>query len=198
MEGNKTSSITAFPDMYSQGVSMAPVNIFLTKKQLVTKFDLSKYKIMNKSILTFSVLTLLAISCSQTNKSFYESSQFRILNDRVEQGEFTAKAVSETEMTSNYQSNSYFSSVIQFKFSINGKDNELGYNINHEANIFAPNEPVVIDVVFGKRLELQKGNETGQNLPPNTKVKFRLDFSRVLESFKEKEFYEDVYGEKIY
>ncbi|HAQ19745.1 MAG TPA: hypothetical protein DCR40_11010 [Prolixibacteraceae bacterium] len=124
---------------------------------------------MNKSILTFSVLTLLAVSCGQKNKSFYESDHFRVLNDRVEQGEFIAKAVSDKEMTSNYQSNSYFSSVIQFKFSINGKDNELGYNINHNANIFAHNDqPVVIDVVFGKRLELLKGKEKEQNLPQNT------------------------------
>ena len=154
---------------------------------------------MNKSILTFSVLTLLVVSCGQKNKSFYESTHFQVLNDRVEQGEFTAKAVSGTEMTSNYQSNSYFSSVIQFKFSINGKDNELGYNINHVANIFAQNDqPVVVDVAFGKRLELPKGKEKEQNLSQNTKVKFRLDFSSVLKSFQEKGFYEDVHGEKIY
>lgn len=165
----------------------------------MTKFDLSKHLLMKKSILTFSVLTLFAVSCGQKNNSLYESAHFRVLNDRVEQGEFTAKAVSGTEMTSNYQSNSYFSSVIQFKFSINGKDNELEYNINHNTNIFEQNnQPVVIDVAFGKRLELPKGKEKEQNLPQNTKVKFRLDFSRVLKSFKEKGFFEDVHGEKIY
>lgn len=149
-------------------------------------------------LLLFLIVATLT-GCQEKRGLLYQSDRFKILNDRVAQGKYTARVVSDTEITSDYQSNSYFSSIIQFKFSINGKDNELGYNINHDANIFTQNDqPVVIDVVFGKRMELLKGKEREQNLPQNTKVKFRLDFSRVLKSFKEKGFYEDVHGERIY
>ncbi|MDP2338124.1 MAG: hypothetical protein Q8N05_17105, partial [Bacteroidota bacterium] len=59
---------------------------------------------MNKSILTFSVLTLLSVSCGQKNKSFYESARFRVYPDRVEQGNYTARALSNTHLVSDYQS----------------------------------------------------------------------------------------------
>jgi len=148
-------------------------------------------------LLFLTVATLL--SCQEKRGLFYQSEHFKVLNDGVQQGKYSARVVSDKEITSDYQSNSYFSSIIQFKFSINGKDNELGYNINHEANLFPQDDqPVIYNIEFGKRIELPKGKVTEHNLPKNTKVIFRLDFSKVLKSFKEKGFYEDVHGEKIY
>ena len=152
----------------------------------------------NKSII-FLFILLMTAACQQNEKVLYQSEHFKVLNDRVEQGKFVAKAISDTVMTSNYEANNYFSSIIQFKFSINGKDNELPYNTNHEANIMpSGTQPEVINVEFGKQQKLLADQEKEQNLPQNTKVKFRLDFRPVLNAFKQKGYYEDVHGEKIY
>ena len=152
----------------------------------------------NKSII-FLFIVLMTVACQQNEKVLYQSGHFKVLNDRVEQGKFVAKAISDTVMTSNYEANNYFSSIIKYKFSINGKDNELPYNTNHEANIMpSGTQPEVINVEFGKQEKLPADQEKEQNLPQNTKVKFRLDFRPVLNAFKQKGYYEDVHGEKIY
>lgn len=153
----------------------------------------------NPFILLLITSLFMQFGCQQNEKVLYQSEHFKVLNDRVEQGKFVAKAISDTVMTSNYEANSYYSSIIQYKFSINGKDNELPFNTNHEVNIMPTgNQPEVIDVAFGKQMKLSADQGKEQNLPQNTKVKFRLDFRPVLNAFKEKGYYEDVHGEKIY
>ena len=138
--------------------------------------------------------------CNQKDKPFYRSDAFAVFPDRVEQGVFRATALSPQQLVSDYVSlKANIDPVIQFKFSINGRDNELAFGVNHEANIFPDaDEVVVLDVTFGQKSSLRTEKESSQPLPPNTKVRFRVDFTRVLKAFEENGYYDDVPGNRIY
>src|SRR5689334_12547682 len=91
-------------------------------------------KVMNKSIL-------------------YQSADFTVYADSVEQGKYAAVALSDSEITSNYQSpaNPFFSRLIAFKFSINGKDNEQAPGVDHHLVLYPQNGRVVSPlIVFGQ------------------------------------------------
>lgn len=130
----------------------------------------------------------------------YKSDSYAVYHDRVEQGNFRATAVDATHMVSDYVSlNARIDPVIQFKFSINGRDNELPFAVNHQANIFPEEDKtVVLDVTFGQKSDLRADIDSDQPLPPNTRVKFRVDFSDVLKAFSEKGYYDDISGNRIY
>lgn len=151
-------------------------------------------------ILFIILMSLLA--CSKTHKPLYKSDAFIVFPNRVEQGEYTAVAKSDTYLLSNYQSpkSLFFSPIIQFKFSINGGDNEMPYNVNHQVNIYPEkgDSVVIVSTVFGKQAHLRSNLPHHKSLPPNTKVLFKLDFRPVLEAFRKKGFYEDPLGNKIF
>ena len=145
------------------------------------------------------VVGITQTGCHSNERALYSSSHFQIYPDHVEQGQYKGKAVSSTEMTSNYQSSHFYSSVIQFRFSLNGKDNELPYRISHEANIFPQSgKPVIVNAIFGQQQQFPDKQLKEKNLPQNTRVIFRLDFRPVLNSFKKKGYYESPHGKKIY
>ena len=146
------------------------------------------------------VVTLLFSMCNHKDKPFYESEAFAVFPDRVEQGEFRASALSPDHLVSDYVSlQANIDPVIQFKFSINGRDNELAFGVNHEANILPDaDEEVVLDVIFGQKSDLRTEKEASQSLPPNTRVRFRVDFTPVLKAFEDKGYYDDVLGNRIY
>ena len=146
------------------------------------------------------VLSFVLSSCNQREKVLYRSDAFTILNDRIEQGEFTARATDSEHMVSDYVSrNAAVDPVIEFKFSINGRDDELPFGVNHEADIFPTGDgTVVINVTFGQRDTPEKGTGTEQSLPANTRVRFRVDFSEVLRSFDKKGYYDDILGNRIF
>ena len=82
--------------------------------------------------------------------------------------------------------------VIQFKFSINGRDNELAFGVNHEANIFPEADgEVVLNITFGEKSLLRTEKESSRPLPLNTRVRFRVDFTQVLKAFEDKGYYDD-------
>jgi len=110
---------------------------------------------MKKKLIVSAVcLALLALnSCNRKEMPFYNSTPFAIYPDRVEQGESRATALSPEYITSDYVSPATgIDPVIQFKFSINGRDNELPFGVNHQANIYPEgDDPVVIEVIFGEK-----------------------------------------------
>lgn len=152
-------------------------------------------------ILKISFLCLFALSsCNRKDSALFESDRYTIYPDRVEQGEFTASVQGPDGMVSDYRSlSAIIDPVIQFKFSINGRDNELAFGVNHQANIFpSGGDSTVIKVTFGQRSDSGAGNDANQPLPPNTRVLFRVDFNPVLEAFSEKGFYDDILGNRIF
>jgi len=152
-----------------------------------------------------SISVFLAGFCtmanSKTEKPIIKNSSFSIYPDRVEQNGFVSKAQDASTLLTDYvsTSNFYTSPNLDFKFSINGLDNELNYDLYHHANI-APvgNETVVLDVVFGQPGTHRNYGKSSETLPRNTNVLFRVDMRAVLKSFKEKGYFEDVHGAKIY
>jgi hypothetical protein len=146
------------------------------------------------------ILSFVLSSCNQKEDALYRSDVYTIFSDRVEQGEFTARATDPEHMVSDYVSrNAVVDPVIEFKFSINGRDDELPFGVNHEANIYPENDnTAVIRAVFGERGTRETSQESAQSLPPNTKVRFMVDFTEVLRSFEEKGYYDDILGNRIF
>jgi hypothetical protein len=126
--------------------------------------------------------------------------EFAVFRDSVEQGRFTARAVNRGHMISDYVSlNGDIDPVIQFKFSINGRDDELPFAVNHQANIYPDSDQTVaLNVIFGRKSDLRRDTDTAKPLPRNTKVRFRVDFNTVLKSFSEKGYYDDINGNRIF
>ena len=151
-------------------------------------------------LILLCVVTLLFSMCNQKDKPFYESDTFTVFPDRVEQGDFRATALSPQHLISDYVSlQANIDPVIQFKFSINGRDNELAFGVNHEANIFPEAEgEVVLNITFGQKSVLRTEKESSQPLPPNTRVRFRVDFTRVLKAFEDQGYFDDVLGNRFY
>ena len=135
--------------------------------------------------------------------AIWHSDAYTVYRDSVVQGPNHARAVSATELTSNYRSpaNETQSPQISFKFSLNGKDNELPPG---QDNLFlalpaTPGAAIETPVIpFGQRYVDARPVPSGQYLAPNTKVKIRLDLRPVLEAFAKQGFYTTFKGEKIY
>jgi len=162
---------------------------------------LNEKNMIRKLMLILLCIVALTFSmCNQKDKPFYRSDVFTVFPDRVEQGEFRAIAISPQHLVSDYVSlQANIDPVIQFKFSINGRDNELAFGVNHEANIFPEaGGEVVLDITFGQKSTLRTEKTSSQPLPPNTKVRFRVDFSGVLKAFEDKGYYDDLAGNRIY
>ncbi|WP_235998193.1 glycogen debranching protein [Hymenobacter sp. BT559] len=133
----------------------------------------------------------------------WQSKAYSLYPDSVVQGMHHARALSATELTSNYQSpaNAFVSPQVVFKFSINGKDNELPVG---QDNVFlavpragggALETPLL---VFGQRYVDPRPVPTEVYLAPNTQLKIRLDMRPVLEAFKKQGYYTTFKGDKLY
>ncbi len=109
---------------------------------------------MKKKLIGVAICIALLVlnSCNRKEMPFYNSTAFAIYPNRVEQGEYMATAMSPNRIISDYKSPAAgIDPIIQFKFSINGRDNELPFGVNHQANIYpVGDDPVVIEVIFGE------------------------------------------------
>ncbi|RZK24562.1 MAG: glycogen debranching protein [Hymenobacter sp.] len=133
----------------------------------------------------------------------WQSAAYTLYPDSIVQGPYHARALSATELTSNYRSpaNAFQSPQVAFKFSINGKDNELAPG---QDNLFVatarpgggPLETPVI--VFGQRYVDARPVPADGYLAPNTSLKIRLDMRPVLDAFKKQGYYTTYKGDKLY
>lgn len=147
----------------------------------------------------FLIVLLVQFGCTPTEKAIYKSDAFSIYNNRVEQGNFRAVALSPTEMTSDYRSPEAdkYSPTVEFKFSINLRDNEMAPGKNHEVTLQPVNGACTTDVQFGKQLVQTVPVAKGVNLEPNTRWTIRLDMRDVLKAFQDKGYYTLYNGEKL-
>ncbi len=133
----------------------------------------------------------------------WQSKAYSIYSDSVVQGHYHARALSATELTSTYQSsaNAFVSPQVMFKFSINGKDNELPVG---QDNLFLAvpragggvlETPVI---VFGQRYVDPRPVPNDVYLTPSTQLKIRLDMRPVLDAFKKQGYYTTYKGDKLY
>lgn len=147
-------------------------------------------------------LSLILLSpglSSYAQEPLFRSDAYSIYHNKVVQGKNTATAISPKQMQSNYQSpaNEFQSADISFKFSINGRDNEMFMGKNHHFSVHAVNGVSETPLIkFGQQLN-QPASE-GKYLLPNTALKIRLDMKDVMQQFKEQGFYTTINGDKIY
>ena len=138
-----------------------------------------------------------------TTTPVWQSAAYTLYRDRVVQGRYEARAVSATELVSNYQSpaNETQSPQVEFKFSLNGKDNEMTPGLNHLL-VAAPRPGGAAvetpPIVFGQRYVDATPAPANAYLAPNTAVKIQLDLRPVLAAFKKDGFYTTFKGDKLY
>ncbi|MDO7846442.1 glycogen debranching protein [Hymenobacter sp. M29] len=133
----------------------------------------------------------------------WQSDAYTLYPDRVVQGPFEARALSATELVSNYHSpaNAFLSPQVAFKFSINGKDNEMPSGQDHQLLAVARPGGEAIEtppIVFGQRYVDATPRPADAYLAPNTPVRIRLDMRQVLAAFKKQGYYTNFKGEKLY
>lgn len=149
------------------------------------------------SMFVFSCLTVFA-----QNLPIFGSNAYTIYPDRVVQGKFEAKAVSPHELISNYKSpaNAFASPEITFKFSVNGKDNEMPPGVNHTFNCISNDKsgcetPVI---TFGKQYLDKRAVPDNTYLKPGTPLRIRVDATSIFDYFKKAGYYQTANGDKIY
>ncbi|RYZ94777.1 MAG: glycogen debranching protein, partial [Sphingobacteriaceae bacterium] len=116
------------------------------------------------------------------------------------QGKYTAKTLSATEIVSDYQSvvNQQKSPLISFRFSINGKDNELPAGLNHSFYCLPGRNNETPLIKFGTTLINKTAMPAGQYLQPGTQLTVKVDMRDVYAAFGKQGFYTGADGDKIY
>ena len=148
--------------------------------------------------LTFACMSICFVSCAQ-EKSLYQSAEFQVYGNRVEQGNYKAIAISPIEMSSNYRSmqSDKYKPEIAFKFSINSRDNEMPPGKDHHVTLQPRDGGCMTNVRFGQQMVDIVPLPDSINLPPNTRWTIRLDMREVLKSFQDIGFYTLYTGEKL-
>ncbi|GAA4805642.1 hypothetical protein GCM10023231_38510 [Olivibacter ginsenosidimutans] len=147
------------------------------------------------------IIPLFSCTDNYNKGEIYKSPEFTLFPDKVIQGEYEAKALSATEITSNYQSKSTtaVSPRINFKFSINGKDNELPSGAHHTLVVLPDTqEGKEVTIKFGKLYHDETNVPAHVNLPKNAKVHIKLDLREVFDAFDEKGYFTNFNGLKLY
>ncbi|TGD81658.1 MGH1-like glycoside hydrolase domain-containing protein [Hymenobacter wooponensis] len=143
------------------------------------------------------------IATPTTAGPLWQSAAYSVYPDSLVQGAHTARALSRTELTSDYRSpaNEFQSPQISFKFSLNGKDNEMPIGQDHvfmavpKADATGLETPLI---VFGQQYHDQTPVPANTYLAPNTALKIRLDLRPLLAAFQKQGFYQLYTGQKLY
>lgn len=132
-------------------------------------------------------------------QAIYQSKAYSLFSDKVIQGNFTATALSSTELTSDYRSSDAdkYSPNISFKFSINCRDNEMIAGKDHHVTLIPINGKCVTNITFGEQMNEIIRVSDGVNLPENTVWNIRLDMRNVFRNFEKVGFYTFYNGEKL-
>ncbi len=150
-----------------------------------------------------AVTALAGISCSggmsQPADVISTCDEYTVYDNRVEQGGFTATALSPTKIVTDYKSlvTSGASSLVNFRFSINSRDNELPQGFSHTALIDDAESDNHI-FAFGAISERVDSTATGTELAKDTKWTVRVDMRPVLASFKDNGHFVTATGDSIY
>ncbi|MCW3105582.1 MAG: Bacterial alpha-L-rhamnosidase, partial [Segetibacter sp.] len=158
---------------------------------------------LQKLFFNIGLCLVVNMSTAQTvNKPLWQNKAFAVYKDSVvQQNKFIGKALSATELTSNYKSpaNEFLSPAISFKFSINGKDNEMKSGIDHHFTCLATNGSSETPLIkFGQQLTDNRAVPDNTYLKPQTNFRIKLDMRDVLAAFEKDGYYTTFKGDKIY
>ncbi len=147
-----------------------------------------------------AVVAFGSAACTQEDTNVISSSeQYTVYTDRVEQGDFTATAISPTEIVTNYKSpeSSVVSTKVNFRFSLNSRDNELPLGQSHTALIGGDEIIYSFGEVLEAETELDK-TAKGDTLANDTQWTIRVDMRPMLKSFEEKGLFVTETNDTIY
>jgi len=152
-----------------------------------------------KRFLLFSVVISIS-TLSLAQNILYHSKDFTITNEKVMQGGFEAKAVSPTEINSSYKSiyKKAAQNKLEFKFSLNGMDNERGFAQNHQLTLTPVKGKMISSLVVFGEADTSTTKEQTEYLNEDVELLLRVDMRHVLKDFKEKGHYELFNGDKFY
>ncbi len=138
------------------------------------------------------------VFAQQISRPIITAKAYTVYADSIVQRQYTAKALSSTEMVSDYSSpaNEFKSAKLTFKFSINGKDNEMLSGTDHTFTCLSKDCETPL-IKFGTQLKDNAG-VADKYLIPNSKLKVRVDLRDVFDAFAKTGFYTTFKGEKIY
>lgn len=170
---------------------------FVYMHNIINPLDMIK-----KILAVFMFAGIISCNMEQRGKVLYEGNTFVVYSDKVVQDTFKAEAKSPKSIVSNYQSpaNKTFSKLLEFKFSINGKDNELPFGVNHTILVEpGPDKKMESRIIpFGKKDTVDRSAPPNDYLKPNVALTVKADLRHVFEAFEDQEFYEFHDGSRIY
>lgn len=148
----------------------------------------------------FFLLLLNACQNAPQNHILFNESHFDIYADSVVQMNNRAVALSDSEMVSNYQSpeSRFLNADIQFKFSINGQDNEMAVGKNNLVRVPASGRLRTPVLAFGKAYTDTSNVPASQAMPKAATLTFTVDMRPVLKAFQTKGYYTCTNGSKIF
>ncbi len=153
-------------------------------------------------ICCIAIINLLPVSqVKAQQKPLLVTKEYSLYSDSVVQGNFTAKVLSATSIISNYKSpaNQFKSPEIIFKFSINGKDNEMVSGTDHHFICSGQNGNYTTPVIsFGKQLKASTNKTDNTYLATNTSLTIRVDLNEVFTAFNQQGYYTTFNGNKLY
>lgn len=132
-----------------------------------------------------AIMSLLSMVSCKDNNPIYKTNQYTWYNDHIEQGPYTATALSDTSIMSDYHSlaDGILNRQIEFKFSINGRDNELKSGINHQFICETPDCHTPI-IQFGIQNIAQTDDRLArQPMDSNTRLTVKVDLTPIFRSF---------------
>lgn len=157
-------------------------------------------KLQKIAMQSVAVVGTLVISSCTSGKSvpdgcIYACDEYTVYTDRVTQGDFEAVAVSPTEITTTFKSelDGDVSSLVEFKFALNSRDNELMPDDMHYAVVGSDN---VITYKLGEPDAKPEGEFPA--LDNNVPWTVRVDMTPMFESFKQNGQYITKTGDVIY
>lgn len=151
-----------------------------------------------KYLYFYIIIFAIQCSCNSINSDtdvITTNDTYTVYPDKVVQGTFEAIAMTPLWIRTNYSSPSdkEFSPIVEFRFSINSRDNELTPGLSHYA-IVGDNDTTIYRLGIPQKKPYAK-------LPPlnkNTSWTIVVDLNPMLNAFKEKGYYVTPTQDTIY
>ncbi|MDP3148875.1 MAG: glycogen debranching protein [Ignavibacteria bacterium] len=148
----------------------------------------------------FFIMSIFLSTMSFSQNTFYHSKDFTVTSEKVIQGNFEAKALSPTEINSSYKSiyKKAAQNKLEFKFSLNGMDNERGFAQNHQLILKPVNGKMISPIFIFGQADTSTVSEQTEYLNEDIELTLRVDMRKLLKDFNEHGYYELFNSEKFY
>ena len=143
------------------------------------------------------------MTCNST-KELYKNDTFAIYKDKVVQGDHTATVISDTEMKSDFHSSYKMPTkkVLDFKFALNGTDNERHPGEDHHLVLSPVNgkqtAPIFTFAETDPKEALYDELLRNDYLENSVELTIQCDMRKVLKDFEELGYFVLFTGEKFY